>query len=1162
VITSGREQPGRRSHADDSLVRGLEGFESWSLLRGAAGLSLWPPNADRVCAITALIQALPLPSAAADGKTVAVADWRAWLSGQDSRRLHEVVPDGYYDSVPAVEARVFATRMGLLTGFLESADLHLELWVDALITGLEEKPDEYVSSAVRLVMAGAEISNMVIWRAALSSGRWPDHSLEGKIGVPSEDEYERLCSSVEFTLDDFAQNTVEERDLTRLLATAQTPPEDRHLKPLVSDGRRYLLASPADLHQATLTQAVSLALRSPVWMTVLEDWRRRAMNVLLGIASDMEWVVEAQEGSGVLWRFDTDKLAAVELLLAPVDPLSAPTVGFGAELERARQRLQDRRARDSQVELGLVVYVGDGRPAACALPQKTESPFGPWLLSLGELRLLGDALRLDPLALWRLLLRAPSPPWPGGADLVDVLGLLRRLDESRDGMDVVARDGTEYLHQRARFMTGRHLAPSPDPPGWVTVSRWKGTSDVKIFAAEAGFAPFALLGRGPRRFCWVVANAPVKDRYDLLAALTQMIAFWAARLLEAGWLAAPAEVTVDVAMRVLVNFDERPGATLVVAPYRGGARVLAGMGFLHMLCKADNDADRMLVAALVTSTRPIDDEPLRDAVDSVVEAGRGTFMIWPSPELRRADVELDPPELVLECDRRQVGYDLAPHILGDTQVAVAQDDGAQPILHAVNKLVVELLDHELQFSCSEVLLDLVRLHERACVHENRLVAALPARAELPESSEVFFGNFETTPYGNIALRGLIERVAACPPTGRQVSSRARLIRLRALAERLVEWGTASDALHAGLATARVAIGTSLGCLIVMDGPVVDAQHAVMSRLAESASALIMVAQRNRWRDAPGQASELRLEDPVEFDDPTWRSVDVEMSRVWGFSLDEMLRALRALSDHAEGADDKTAIEETGSSRALVREATRIPTPQVDLILASLTLTRHDGYDLLKRDFKPWRANREHSYLRRPLVELADGRLAWGALHTLQTIRYVVHLIETGRLSCSGTLRRAVGTCSQQLDRDFEQEVEKACKELGWETRRNVRKLDKKRIERDHGEDLGDLDVLAWDRVSGRVWMLDAKRISPSIVPIDMRREARSLAGHVEKHIQRLRWIEAHPLQLIAEIGTPATGDSWVVKAALVSQLPLVGAHLSSMQLPIWWLNDMRRHLHL
>jgi hypothetical protein len=181
---------------------------------------------------------------------------------------------------------------------------------------------------------------------------------------------------------------------------------------------------------------------------------------------------------------------------------------------------------------------------------------------------------------------------------------------------------------------------------------------------------------------------------------------------------------------------------------------------------------------------------------------------------------------------------------------------------------------------------------------------------------------------------------------------------------------------------------------------------------------------------------------------------------------------------------------------------------------------------------------------------------------LQTIRYVVHLIETGRLSCSGTLRRSVGACSQQLDRDFEQEVEKACKELGWETRRNVRKLDKKRIERDHGEDLGDLDVLAWDRVSGRVWMLDAKRISPSIIPIDMRREARSLAGHVEKHLQRLRWIEAHPLQLIAEIGTPATGDSWVVKAALVSQLPLVGAHLSSMQLPIWWLNDMRRHLHL
>jgi hypothetical protein len=975
VITSGREQSGRRSDPDDSFARGLGGFESWALVRGAAALALWAPNADRVRAITALIQALPLPTAAESGKGIEVDDWRSWLSSQDSQQLREVVPDGYYDSPPAVEAKIFSTRFGLLTGFLEAADLHLGLWV-ALITGLEHRSDEYVYSAVRLVMAGAEISNMVIERAELGRCRWPDHSLEGKIGVPSEAEYERLCASVEFTLEDLEENTVGERDLRRLLATAETLAEDRHLKPLVSDGRRYLLASPAELHQATLTQAVGLALRSPMWMTVLGDWLRRAENVLLRIASDMDWVVEAQTGSGMLLRFDTDKLAAVELLLAPVDPLSAPAVRLGAELERARQRLKDHRARDSQVELGLVVYVGDGRSVACPLPEKTESPFGPWLLSLGELRLLGDALRLDPLGLWRLLLRAPPPPWVGGADLVDLLGHIRRLDETPDGMDALSRDGTEYLQQRARFMTGRHPAPSPDPPGWVTVSRWRGTPDVKIFAAEAGFAPFALLARGPGRFCWVVANAPVKDSYDLLAALTQMTAFWAARLLEAGWLAAPPEVAVDVAMRVLVNFDEQPGATLLVAPYRDGARVLAGQGFLHMLCKADNEADRMLVAGLVTSMRPIDDESLRGAVDQVVPAGRGTFMIWPNPEVRRVNVELDPPEIVLECERRQVGHDIAANMLEDTQVASAQDDAAQEILRAINGLVVALLDHELEFSRPEILLDLIRLYERACVHEERLGAALPSRAELPES-----------------LRG-------------------------------------------------------------------------------------------------------------------------------------------------------------------------IPTPRVDLLLTSLTLTRHDDYDPLARDLKPWRANRERSYLRRPLVELADGRLAWGALHTLQTIRYVLHLIETGRLSCSDTLRRAVRDLSQQLDRDFEKDVENECRRLGWETRRNVRKLDRTRLERGRGEDLGDLDVLAWDRVSGRVWVLDAKRISPSIVPIDMRREARSLEGYVEKHLKRLRWLETHPLQLIAEIGPPATGDSWVVKTALVSQFPLVGAHLSSLQLPVWWLDDIRRYLHL
>lgn len=1155
--------PDRRSDTNnDSLDHGLEGFESWSLLRGAAALALWPPNGDRVCALTALIQALPLPSDAKGGKGMEAADWRTWLSSQDSQQFRDVVPDGYYDSPPAVEAKIFATRFGLLTGFLEAADLHLGLWVDALISGLEHEPDEYIHSAIRLLMAGAEISDMVIGRVALGSYNWPDHTLEGKLGVPSEDEYERLCSSLEFVITDFEESTVEERDLGLLLATGKTLGENRHLKPLVGNGHRYLLASPADLHQATLTQAVGLALRSPVWMTVLDDWRRRAMDVLLRIASDLDWVVETQTGSGMLLRFDLDKLAAVELLLAPVEPLAAPTVRLGAELERARQRLADHRTRNPQVELGLVVYVGDGRPVAYPLQEETESPFGPWLLSLGELRLLGDALRLDPLGLWRLLLRAPPPPWPGGADLVDVLGLIRRLDESGAGMDALSKDGTEYLQQRARFMTGRHPAPSPDPPGWVTVSRWRGTPDVKIFAAEEGFAPFALLARGPRRFCWVVANAPVKDRYDLLAALTQMTAFWAARLLEAGWLATQAEIAVDVAVRVLVNFDERPGATLVVAPYRDGARVLAGQGFLHMLCKADNEADRMLVAGLLTSMRPIDAEPLRNAVDHVVPAGLGTFMIWPNPEVQRVDVELDPPDIVPECERLRVGHDIAANMLEVSEVSIAQGDASQEILRSINGLIVALLDHELGSSRPEVLLDLVELYERACAYQERLGASLPGRAALPESSEVFLGSVESSAYENVALRGLIERVAAAPPSGHRMGSRSQLIRLRALADALVEWGTASDALHAGLATARVAIGASFGCLVNTEGPVIAARDAVESRLAEAAPALMLAAHGDRWIDAPKETSELSLEDPAEFEDPAWSSVDIEMGRMWGFSLGEMLRALRALADHAEEAHNKTAIEEVGSVRTLVHEVTSIPTSRVDLFLTSVTLTRHQNYDPLARDLKLWRANRERSYLRRPLVALSDGRLAWGALHTLHAARYVVHLIATGRLSCSGTLRRAVSDLSQRLDRDFEKDVENACRKLGWETRRNVRKLDGRRLERGPGEDLGDLDVLALDRASGMMWVLDAKRILPSTVPIDMRREARSLEGHVEKHLQRLHWIETHPMQLIAEVGPPAAGDSWTVQAALVSELPLVGAHLNSLQLPVWWLDEVSQHMRL
>jgi hypothetical protein len=877
----------------------------------------------------------------------------------------------------------------------------------------------------------------------------------------------------------------------------------------------------------------------------------------------MEWVIEDQTGSGILLRFDADKLAAIELLMAPVDPLCADTVHLGRELEAARRRLENHRARNCQVELGLVVFVGDGRPVASPIPERTESPFGPWLLSLGEFRLLSDALRLDPLGLWRLLLRVSPPPWKGGADLVDLLGHIRRLDESRPAMDALPQDGTEYLHQRARFMAARHPAPSPDPPGWITVSRWRGTPDPKIFVAEEGFEPFALLARAPGRFCWAVANAPVHDRYDLLAVLTYMTGFWSARLLEAGWLAAPTGLEVDVAVRILVNFDECPGAVLVVAPYRGGARVLAGRGFLDLLCKPDNEADRMLVAGLLMATRPVDAELLRQVVDHVVPAGHGTFVVWPDPEVRRVNTELDPPEIIPECERLQVGHDVAANMLKGSEVAhTAHSDAAKDVLGIVNELVVALLDHELQLCQPGILLDLIRLYERACAYREREEAALPARAALRDASEAALAGLGPSENG-VALRGLIEQVAAALPDGQRVSSRAQLIRLRALAEALIEWGTIYDAMNAGLASASIAIGVGIGCVVNADGPVIAAQDKVTSRLAESAPALMLVTHRNRWGAEREQMPEPSLKDSVNFDHARWSAVDLEMRDSWGFSLGEALRALRALADHAGEADDNVAVETADAARALVRNSTGIPKARVDCLVARMTLTRHDDYNPLERDLKPWQGNRERSYLRCPLVELHDGRLAWSEVHMLQAARYFVNLVAKGQLRCDGTLRQAVSRLSTELDDDFEQVVRDACKELGWETQPyKMRKFGGKRLERTPGQDIGDVDVLAWDRGTGTAWLLDAKRISPAIVPYAMRHEAKKLEEEVEKHLSRLHWVEEHPARLLAEIRRPDSEDAWTVKAALVTDFPLVGAYLDSLQLPVWWVDDLSQHLHL
>jgi hypothetical protein len=348
--------------------------------------------------------------------------------------------------------------------------------------------------------------------------------------------------------------------------------------------------------------------------------------------------------------------------------------------------------------------------------------------------------------------------------------------------------------------------------------------------------------------------------------------------------------------------------------------------------------------------------------------------------------------------------------------------------------------------------------------------------------------------------------------------------------------------------------------VLVDGPVLSARNTVGSVLSASASLRGLEQHAEWWADDAAATVDVRLDEPVSPENNLAAILDRGMEVTWGYRFEELMRACAALMEHADERLTGTATERRTAVVALVTRKTAIQRARVEAIIDSLILGLCDPYDPLTKEHKAWSTNRDRSYLRRPLVQLADRRLAWSAGHMLSSARYLMTLIATGRLRARGELRHAVRTYSMALDRAFEAQLCDACSGLGWDRKLRVKRLGGRKLISVSGNDIGDIDVFAFDQRSGQVWLLDAKRISPALVPNDMRREARALGRAVGKHLTRLEWVSSHRPDLEREIGRPAARGEWTIHAALVSDHPLAGAYLASLELPVWSIDELAEGL--
>ena len=316
----------------------------------------------------------------------------------------------------------------------------------------------------------------------------------------------------------------------------------------------------------------------------------------------------------------------------------------------------------------------------------------------------------------------------------------------------------------------------------VTVSRWGGSPDHRVFVEESDAEDDGRrLVRGNGRFVWVTPGSQPPDQRSLGTTLVAMTTFWVARLLEHGWFYIPD--TEEVAIELLVTFEEQAGPALAVAPSATGIRLVVLPGFVHALCREDDSADRMLLLALVRWWLPLPTERCMRMVDAISPpAEAATFTMWSQPDARSLSRGPDPPPSIPDHLRRRVAIEVAARFVGAQQIVVIQDDQVLPRLDALIGALVALLEQELDELGPDAVIEFVALQERALAQEQREEIFLPARIAMP-GLEAVMGEPESAVGLGLALRALVDRLAARPPAGSSAPSLERITLIRAYARK-------------------------------------------------------------------------------------------------------------------------------------------------------------------------------------------------------------------------------------------------------------------------------------------------------------------------------------------------------------------------------------------
>lgn len=494
-----------------------------------------------------------------------------------------------------------------------------------------------------------------------------------------------------------------------------------------------------------------------------------------------------------------------------------------------------------------------------------------------------------------------------------------------------------------------------------------------------------------------------------------------------------------------------------------------------------------------------------------------------------------------------------------------KEDKIKILVDCINAIIREVRKELKKYNSVELLKFLLSKNEAVIQHQEYRKIYVPARIACFEKYKDIYEEYKDAEANivNVALslRCLIEFVVAEPYHENKRPNNDDVDYLLSLIQEMIYFGTVQDAIRFDIDDPKMGLLPS-GRLGIDKGFYNNILNSYNT--ANHQDELLDYVNNFEGNFSQKDDSKVALEISTYY-----QKVDEVFSDDWGIALTEIYSISHFLTEYCFSLEKSFGFLSETELIGLLKDKTSFPEKTINAYLSIMTLTSREKMDKAPKGYGmpeifPWRYNRKLSHLRKPLIKIKvpeEGfRFLWGARSMIKSARNLAHQFSNASLR---TEHKHSGVLNLIAKRNNIKGSNYRDSVLNWlEANTDLKIIPYEVKIKPKGnliadEDLGDIDILAFDEGKKIIYSIECKNTRQAKIMYDFQRDLKNYVDlQVPKHIRRHNWLNENRDRVIEEFNLKK--NEYKIISLIISSYQLPVKFLNATDLPIYSFNEIQR----